>query len=72
MNFHFIEILKVNFEKTNVILIGALKYSTQAIKTKYKLSWGTTQIKVVGIIFDVDLDSLIMLNFNDKLEKVKE
>ena len=29
--------LKINFDKTNVIWIGSLKYSTYSVKTRYKL-----------------------------------
>ena len=63
--------LKINFEKTKLIWIGSLKYSTRAIKTKWKLSWGDTQFKLLGLIFDVDLEKMIELNFNEKLKKVK-
>ena len=30
--------LKINFDKTQVIWMGSKKYSTEAIKTKWKLS----------------------------------
>ena len=62
--------LKVNFDKTNVIWIGSLKYSTRAIKTRWKLLWGTTRFKLLGIIFDVDLKKMIDLNIQDKMKKV--
>ena len=32
--------LNVNFDKTHAVWIGAKKYSTAAIKTRWKLSWG--------------------------------
>jgi hypothetical protein len=63
--------LKVNFDKTKVIrIIGSLKYSTRSIKTKWKLTWGDTQFKLLGLIY-VDLEKMIELNFNEKLQKVK-
>ena len=61
--------LKVNFEKTHVIWIGSLKYSIRSIKTKWKLNWGITQFKLLGLTFDVNLDAMISLNFDEKLEK---
>jgi len=61
--------LKVNFDKTHVIWIGALKYSTRSIKSKYKLTWGTTSFKLLGVIFDVDLKLLSELNFSEKFTK---
>ena len=36
--------LNVNFDKTQVVWIGAKKYSSDSIKTKWKLSWGSDQI----------------------------
>jgi len=57
---------------TKQILYGlAQKYSIQSIKTKYKLVWGTTNFKVLGILFDVDLKKMIEINFSSKLEKLQ-
>ena len=63
--------LKINYDKTNLIWIGSKKYSTQSIKTKYKLVWGTTQFKVLGILFDVDLNRMIDINFTNKITKLQ-
>ena len=38
--------LNVNFDKTQVIWIGRNKYSTDTIKTKWKLTWGKTNFKL--------------------------
>ena len=54
--------LKTNFDKTQVVWIGAKKYSTDAIKTRWKLSWGTTQFRLLGITFNVDLSKIIEVN----------
>ena len=48
--------LHVNFEKTQLVWIGSEKYSTNSIKTKWKLSWGKSSFKVLGIIFNIDLE----------------
>lgn len=63
--------LKVNFEKTNVIWIGSLKYSTRSIKTRWKLNWGTISFKLLGLMFHVDQRKMIDMNFNDKIDKIK-
>lgn len=63
--------LKINFDKTQVVWIGAKKYSTDSIKTRWKLSWGTTQFKLLGIIFNVDLDKILKINYTDKMEQIK-
>ena len=48
-----------------------MKYSTRSIKTKYKLTWGATTFKVLGIIFDINLDKMVMTNFENKIESIK-
>ena len=63
--------LKTNFDKTQVVWIGAKKYSTDAIKTRWKLSWGATQFRLLGITFDVDLDKIISINYKDKIVQIK-
>ena len=60
--------LKTYFDKTQVIWIGAKRYSTE---TRWKLSWGTTRFKLLGITFDVDLDKIIGINYMDKVAKIK-
>ena len=37
--------LHVNFEKTQLVWVGSEKYSTNSIKTKWKLSWGKAHSK---------------------------
>ena len=69
--FSFISGLTMNFEKTKIIWIGAKKYSTSSIKTKWKLSWGDTRFKLLGITFDVNLEKMIELNFEQSLIKIK-
>jgi hypothetical protein len=59
--------LKINYDKTKLIWIGSKKYSTHSIKTKYKLIWGSTNFKVLGIIFDVNLEKMIDYNYSSKL-----
>ena len=63
--------LNINYEKTNLIWIGSMKYSTRSIKTKYKLTWGATTFKVLGIMFDINLDKMVMTNFENKIESIK-
>lgn len=62
--------LKINFDKTHVIWLGLNKYSTAAIKTKYKLIWGQSEFKLLGIKFHVDLDKMINMNYVEKIKKL--
>ena len=45
----------MNFGKTKLIWIGSMKYSARSIETKWKLSWGKTPFRLLGIPFHVDL-----------------
>ena len=47
------------------------KYSTDTIKTRWKLSLGTTGFKLLGITFDVDLDKMIGINYMDKIAQIQ-
>jgi len=49
-----------------------LKYSRRLIKAQWKLSWGTTCFKRIGISVDVDLIQLCDLNLSDKIESFKK
>ena len=63
--------LKTNSDKTQVVWIGAKKYSTDSIKTRWKLSWGATQFRLLGITFNVDLDKIIGINYTDRIAQIK-
>ena len=54
--------LKINFGKTHAVWIGLKKYSTASIKTRWKLCWGKTDFKLLGIIFQVNLDEIQNIN----------
>ena len=63
--------LKTNFDKTQVVWIGAKKYSIDSIKTRWKLSWGANNFKLLGITFDVDLNKIIKDNYYNKIKQIK-
>ena len=63
--------LKINYDKTQVVWIGAKKYSADSIKTRWKLSWGATRFKLLGVTFDVDLNKVIRQNYSDKIGYIK-
>ena len=63
--------LKINFDKTHAVWIGQKKYSTASIKTKWKLCWGKTEFKLLGIMFNVNLDQILNVNYTDKLQKIR-
>ena len=62
--------LKINFDKTQVVWIGSKKYSSETIKTKWKLSWGCQRFKILGINFILDLDKMEMETYKVKLQQL--
>ena len=54
--------LNINFDKTHAVWIGINKYSTKAIKTRWKLSWGKTD--------HIDLDKIERINYTEKIHKI--
>ena len=62
--------LKVNFNKTKVVWIGKKKYSSDTIKTKWKLSWNQNSFEMLGIKFHVDLHKIIEINYKQKITKM--
>ena len=62
--------LNINFDKTHAVWIGINKYSTKAIKTRWKLSWGKTDFKLLGITFHIDLDKIERINYTEKIHKI--
>jgi len=63
--------LKVNFDKTKVVWIGKNKFSSDSIKTRWKLIWNQQTFDMLGLTFHVDLDKMIDLNYTNKLSRVK-
>lgn len=63
--------LKTNFDKTQVIWLGLKKYSQDTINTRYKLVWGKTKFKLLGIEFSVNLEEMMDLNFQPKLDTLR-
>ena len=63
--------LKINFDKTSVVWIGKKKYSTDTIKTRWKLSLGKSNFKLLGIHFNVELHTMLEINYKEKLSNMK-
>ena len=64
--------LNINFDKTQLVWIGSEKLSTRSIKTKWKISWGSNQFKLLGILFITDLDKMIEINYIPKVTKLEK
>ena len=49
-----------------------MEYSTRSIKTKWKLSWGEIQFKMLGITFHVNLRNMVNINSEPKIQSIKK
>ena len=63
--------LKVNSEKTKVIWIGKRKNSKEKLKVSYRLNWGETQFRLLGLEFSVQLETMSELNYIPAVDKMK-
>jgi hypothetical protein len=59
--------LNINFTKTQVV--WSKKYSNDTLGQHRNLSWGKTSFKLLGINFDVDLDKIVNIDYNERICK---
>ena len=64
--------LNINFTKTQVVWIGSKKYSNDTLGQYRNLSSGKTSFKLLGINFDVDLDKIVNINYNERILQIKK
>ena len=64
--------LKVNLDKTEAIWIGSKTGSQEKLLPEKKLSWNYTgKFKLLGICFDLFQEDKTLINFTEKVQKVK-
>jgi hypothetical protein len=64
--------LNINYTKTQVVWIRSKKYSNDTLGQHRNLSWGKTSFKLLGINFDVDLDKIVNINYNERILQIKK
>ena len=69
-SFNRISGLKINLSKTQLVWIGSKKYCNGKLCQEMNFQW-TTQFRLLGIDFDVDLANVPKLNYDKKLVKIK-
>jgi hypothetical protein len=47
-----------------------IKYSNDTLGQHRNLSWGKTSFKLLGINFDVDLDKIVNINYNERILQI--
>ena len=55
--------LRINYDKTQVITIGNMKFSNRRLNAGNALEWGKQQFQLLSIVFDVDLDKIFGFKF---------
>jgi len=64
--------LNINTEKTKVIWFGSRKNSHITICPEFNLSWENQNFTVLGIKFSTSLSEIVNLNYNSKIEEIKQ
>ena len=64
--------LNINFDKTQLVWIGAEKFSSRSIKTKWKLSWGKNSFRLLGINFNTDLEKMLKDNYTPRITQMEK
>ena len=63
--------LNINIEKTKAIWIGSKRDSKRKLLPHLNISW-ETEFTLLGITFSSDLSKIINLNYDKKLEEIKQ
>ena len=58
--------LKVNYEKTEAIWIGALKDSTNTMFPEKKIKWSIDKVKALGVWFSAKNKNINSINYREK------
>ena len=63
--------LKINYDKSQVVWLGRQKGSATVFLSHLKLKWNPTRFSVLGIIYSTDLETIMDLNYNPKIEQIQ-
>ena len=63
--------LKVNYEKTEAMWIGALKDSTNTMFPEKKIKWSFDKVKALGVWFSAKNENINSINCREKVENLK-
>lgn len=64
--------LKVNASKTRAVWIGSQKFSGETFNHRLKLDWTQNDFDILGIKFSCNLDTILELNYNEKIKEIKK
>lgn len=63
--------LSINYDKSSAVWIGPLKNSNVKFLPEYNFAWNPATFKVLGIVFSLDIDNIVALNYDGKLLEIK-
>lgn len=62
--------LRMNPTKTRAVRVGSKKYSDLILCPEQKLNWSHSNFRLLGIDFSLDLESMIDINFSQKINEL--
>ena len=63
--------LQINYTKTEVLRIGAIKDTAKMIETNEQLKWTNDCVDILGITVSTKMNEMIRLNIDPLIEKIK-
>ena len=63
--------LGMNFDKTQVVWIGATKNSDIRFLPTFDFKWNPPTFKALGVVFSTNLKEIVNLNFESKIESIR-
>ena len=63
--------LKVNYNKTEILRIGSLKFSDASFYSEFPLQWAEGSIKILGITVTADAKEMARLNYDQLIQKIE-
>ena len=70
--FSTISELQINYTKTEVLRIGAIKNTAKTIETNEQLKWTNDFVDILGITVSTKMNEMIRLNIDPLIEKNKK
>ena len=64
--------LGINIDKTRVIWLGNMKGSNRKLCEDLNQNWEQGHFTVLGVKFSVDLEEMLLLNYEDKISQIRK
>lgn len=64
--------LNINFDQTNAVWFGSLKYYRRKYSNEYRTVWDPGIFRILGIKFSVEVESMVQLNFGSQIFEIQK